>query len=216
MLYLFYARLLRNLKLKELARRRLAARGVDPAKPLAAVGVGDPDAAIEFVDAPWAKARKASAESSQDIMTVEEQGTNLEILRKLRRRNRDQAGASAEDAKDDDAVAGRAPPLSVEDQVELRRAIDRAMARYRVRLSARASSTIPDGLLKRDRRASSQSSASSVRSSASASQPPPIRPPQPSLLPRIFSPRGGGSFLPKIFSPRHPDAGTDADAFAAV
>ena len=60
MLYLFYARLLRNLKLKELARRRLAARGVDPAKPLAAVGVDDPDAAIEFVDAPWAKARKAS------------------------------------------------------------------------------------------------------------------------------------------------------------
>ena len=228
MLYLVYARLLRNLKLKELARRRLAARGVDPAKPLAAVGVGDPDADIEFVDAPWAKARKASAESSQDIMTVEEQGTNLEILRKLRRRNRDQAGASAEDAKDDDAVAGKAPPLSVEDQVELRRAIDRAMARYRVRLSARASSTIPDGLLKRDRRASSRSSASSVRSSAGASQPPAI-PPQPSrlrrmlsprgggsFLPRIFSPRGGGSFLPRIFSPRHPDAGTDADAFAGA
>ena len=215
MLYLVYARLLRNLKLKELARRRLAARGVDPAKPLAAVGVGDPDADIEFVDAPWAKARKASAESSQDIMTVEEQGTNLEILRKLRRRNRDQAGASAEDAKDDDAVAGKAPPLSVEDQVELRRAIDRAMARYRVRLSARASSTIPDGLLKRDRRASSRSSASSVRSSAGASQPPAI-PPQPSRLRRMLSPRGGGSFLPRIFSPRHPDAGTDADAFAGV
>ena len=215
MLYLFYARLLRNLKLKELARRRLAARGVDPAKPLAAVGVGDPDADIEFVDAPWAKARKASAESGQDIMTVEEQGTNLEILRKLRRRNRDQAGASAEDAKDDDAVAGKAPPLSVEDQVELRRAIDRAMARYRVRLSARASSTIPDGLLKRDRRASSRSSASSVRSSAGASQPPAI-PPQPSRLRRMLSPRGGGSFLPKIFSPRHPDAGTDADAFAGA
>ena len=216
MLYLVYARLLRNLKLKELARRRLAARGVDPAKPLAAVGVGDPDADIEFVDAPWAKARKASAESSQDIMTVEEQGTNLEILRKLRRRNRDQAGASAEDAKDDDAVAGKAPPLSVEDQVELRRAIDRAMARYRVRLSARASSMIPDGLLKRDRRASSRSSASSVRSSAGASQPPAIPPPPPSRLRRMPSPRGGGSFLPRIFSPRHPDAGTDADAFAGA
>ena len=190
---LAYSRFLRGRRRKRAARKRLARDGV-AVSGADFIGEEDLDKGVEFAHSTFGR-RSSAASPTRSIMTLDEQAANLDVLAKCLARNAVSGGPS-----EAPAVASRAPPLTVVEQVDLRAAIDAAMARYRaLRASAsdaaarRARDTV---LLRRDRPRGRSSASSSVGSVGDA--------PAAAAAAPGWRDRLAASPLGRVLSPRRP------------